>query len=402
MGTVVDFMPPKPSRGPDWQMSVNVGDLSSQQATIRAKFFCAQHRLPNVHNPGDVIVLRNVKHTAFNGENILLSSFETTFSVLPFSGIPSFQSRHFYLEPGRTVPHHTPSGYPSPSREEEQWAIVLKEKLHNNTTAYLNKSVVLSTPLKEDAPIQPSIPRVAMKFSLIQDIQPDSFYDLVAEVVKIHNGGFNEFAELYVTDYTVNKKLQERTHTADLMDVTDTGGARNGNAERMILKVEVHPPHNHWANANITQGDFILINNIRIKNNRNGRDLEGNLWMDKRYPSKVLLSKPPADDKRIEGLLERRRIVSSYQSSRFNQMARSNSAPKTLKAMKRKRAKEKRRNQGGQHGPDKHTGVFPCIANGSLTINSEKQESGDLQIKNSYSLNPHSKYPVHARINNIS
>ena len=64
IGVVTDYLPPAPSKGADWQCSLNIIDsleFLSAKVGLRIKFFRPRELLPEVESLGSIALCRNIK-----------------------------------------------------------------------------------------------------------------------------------------------------------------------------------------------------------------------------------------------------------------------------------------------------------------------------------------------------
>lgn len=156
-----------------------------------------------------------------------------------------------------------------------------------------------------------------LKFRKISEVHEGNFADLCVQVVKAYPT--NGYTELYVTDYTENKDVYhylppeaegEPQREGDEYGYTDGRAKRGwpGPYGYLVLKVEAKNPHADFANREVNEGDFVLLQNVRLKSARGMGTLEGNMWPDSRNFDKILIQK--IRDKQLpemEALLERKR-----------------------------------------------------------------------------------------------
>ena len=140
------------------------------------------------------------------------------------------------------------------------------------------------------------------KFSLIESIKSQTFYDLVGQVVKVFPTSYGDI-DLYVTDYTSNSLLPQYSSPDESPNVEahDQYGDEFGYTKRekqkwpgpygkMTLKIDLQPPHASYAQFQVKVNDFVSLKNVRIKNDRRG-NIEGNIFPDKFARDRVLVQK---------------------------------------------------------------------------------------------------------------
>lgn len=212
------------------------------------------------------------------------------------------------------------------------------------------------------------------KFTLIKDAAPDKFYDVVVEIVKIFPGQY-EYAELYVTDYTVNPFL----YNYPSPDENDDGISKDGDVYgysapmskrewpgpygSMTLKIEVREPHASVLHDKMKEGNLINIQNLRIKMGREGK-MEGNLWPDNKFRDKILLHHyAHEDDSKVQELEKRK---SEYWLQQKKSAKQQNGETKQLSKGQRKKRKEREKKAAAPEpaakriklAPGSETGLF--------------------------------------------
>lgn len=221
-----------------------------------------------------------------------------------------------------------------PTAREQRWAKQLRDFFSfENPKASMSK---IGAPIPPQ-PVQPLPlePAKGDKFSLIKNVtagprgtSAGKFYDLAGEVVKMYFNG-SGYLDLYLCDYTVNKDLHE-------YKAGDLAGKKGRCPEgKMTLHVELQQPHASWTHANVKEGDFIRLLNVRIKWNQKGigHELEGNMWSDKYYPDKVLVQPLRSGDSHLTDLKARK-------SSYFANVVNASEETKSMRKRKKNREKE--------------------------------------------------------------
>ena len=175
------------------------------------------------------------------------------------------------------------------------------------------------------------------KFSLIKDLQAETFSDLVGQVVKLYSS--NDRVELYITDYTANSLLWlyewgedddgKAGREGDVYNYAPRSSSVKkwpGPFGKMTLTVTLWSPHSYFAQEKIRENDFVHLRNTHIKFSRDSK-IEGVLHTDKRYPDKidVTVLKNNENDDRVKDVLRRKRDYTKkfdQQSKRFVAEAR--------------------------------------------------------------------------------
>ena len=190
------------------------------------------------------------------------------------------------------------------------------------------------------------------KFSLIKDVTVNKFYDITVEVVKKFPGEYNA-CELYVSDYTTNSLLfnypspdeedNEMNYTGDPFGFMAPAARREwpGPYGPMVLKVELHEPHASVARDKVKEGDFVFLQNVRIKMS-NQNKLEANLWGDSRYPNKIQVHRILYDDHE-EAQDIRKRKDQYWTRSKVHPASRKREGEQLTKAQKKKLVREQKK-----------------------------------------------------------
>ena len=346
MGVVTDFLPPTKSRGKDYTSNFRLADRTVYDDGVKMRFFKPMEtELPQIQSNGDVLVLRNIKVMPWSGMVVGVSSHQTQWTLFPAAGIPE------KVPAGPLKLRQLGSKNASTSSQEHmKYAIELcnsRDRASNgipqspanpamaHIQALASSSPNTSTPgnLRRD------------KFSLIKDLQINTFYDLIGQVAKIYPG--NGIVELYITDYTTNSSLYNYEWGRD---DPDNGKKWSGPLGKMTLTVSLFSPHSYFAQSNVQEGQIVFLRNTRIKFSRDGK-MEGCLHTDKMNPDRIEISiLHDHDDERIKALLRRKREYAKRfheQSEAYVELARGQKRkqeeePKLSKTQARKRRKQQR------------------------------------------------------------
>ncbi|KAI4138163.1 MAG: hypothetical protein LQ341_004786, partial [Variospora aurantia] len=329
MGIVTDFQPPTKSKGKDWTCSLRLADSSTYDDGIKVRLFRPMEvELPVIERNGDVVILERVKITSYSGMTTGLSTYTTTWTLLPAPSIPE-------TAPVGTlsIKHSRVSVKgSSPTQEQIRYAIALcNSRPREAYDSSLATNPTSSAPKELSSSGTHSIPRTSSalitstssigrrdKFALIKDVCVDAFYDLVGQVVKVYPG--NGVTELYLTDYTSNPSLYNyewgrEDHDGGVGDddllygtASDTRRKWPGPFGKYTLAVSLFPPHSYYAQRNVKENDFVFLRNTRIKydRDRNGK-IEGSLHTDKLYADRIDVTiVNDHDDERVKDVLRRK------------------------------------------------------------------------------------------------
>ena len=315
MGVVTDFLLPQRSRGTDWMRSFSITDLSFGglgDDGLKIRYFRpTESEMPAIMGTGDVVLLRSIKIKEWSGMTIGLSSRATSWIVFPAASIPS-QMPHSHVQ----LTHAKEARTASPSPVEIKHAIALCNSRDRSTFTIPSPS-----PNNQAGASSSSAPAMTQgrreKFSLIKDVETDTYYDIVGQVVKLYPS--NGRVELYVTDYTSNNLLWNYEwgqdegigREGDVYNYTRRESSKKnwpGPFGKMTLTVTLWPPHSSFGEQNVKQNDFVHLRNVHIKWSKDSK-LEGVLHSDRYYPDRVdvtILTNNESDD-RVKDVLRRKR-----------------------------------------------------------------------------------------------
>lgn len=190
------------------------------------------------------------------------------------------------------------------------------------------------------------------KFSLIKDLVPNKFSDMVVEVIKIFSAQGGGFVELQVSDYTEHHMLYDHPAPEEVSaDVGADGDPHNylqqpkkewpGPYGQRVLQMEIHYPHAAFINTSVKEGDFVHMRNARAKIGQSNK-LQGNLWPDTRWPDRIDVSLcKPSNSVECEALVSRR---TQYWDARPRNVDPNDTSGKggARKKAKAKKAKQKK------------------------------------------------------------
>lgn len=338
MGVVTDFLAPCPSRGTDWTTSFSIADSSHGGAYddgLRVRFFRPlASELPAIRGTGDVVLLRGIKIKKWSGVTNGLSARGTSWVVFPAASIPEKAP----LSAVQLENVKDTRGL-APTLSEMHYAISLCNS-RDRSTFTAPSSTPTGSALTPSRDASSTVHR-RNKFSLVKDVEVDSFYNLVGQVVKLYPSNGN--VELYITDYTWHNLLWNYPEPddgdgsgreGDKYDYTagvSTKKKWNGPYGKMTLTVTLWGGNNaYFCQKHVKENDFVHLRNVRVKY----RELrvEANLFPDQRFPDRidVTVLENNDDDDRVKDVLRRKRDY----WKKFNSKAE-NIAHQT-KALKRK------------------------------------------------------------------
>ncbi|KAI9847019.1 MAG: hypothetical protein M1837_003375 [Sclerophora amabilis] len=317
MGVVVDFMPATASKGTDFMCSFHLFDrtLVGFNPSLKVRYFNKLiQELPQIQGVGDVVVLRNVKVKVWSGMTTVLSNFSSEWFVYHARFIP------------KEAPSRNPQLRPISCRKtgardlvEQLYAIFLCNT-QDRSDQTIPEPDQQNDAFKTIVQVAPSVSPPRQKFSLLQDVKGNVFYDLVGQVVKTFAASWGRY-EIYVTDYTSNDSLFNYEWGQEGAEVTSENGDGIGAKEalrssqgwpgpygKMTLQVTLWEPHAYYAQSHVKEQDFVFLRNVRIKYAQEGAfRIEGNMHTDKRFPERIDVSViNNENDARVQGVKVRK------------------------------------------------------------------------------------------------
>lgn len=362
---------------------------------LKVRFFRRDvKRLPQVRQYGDVVLLRNIKMTHYNGQPLALSNLQTQVLVFPLAAIPTPNFEIAYQDKKRLQCLGSTPDMQTLTLEEQAFVIKLKAEMSSTVDG------LPDIPMPQDmqdarlfdhdelrprppvplppanAPTEPAAVRkrpghelqsddakrvrssaFGPKYRKISEVRHYDFADLCVLVVKKFTSQSGA-CELYVTDYTENKELYlylppeaEAEDGRDGDQFNYSGGQKKqwpGPYGQQVLKIDVMSPHADYASREIAEGELILLQNVKLKAsmNQNGR-LEGNMWQDSRNPEKIQIKKcKDLEVPEVKALYERK---SRYWAARNAKVGKGAEETKGLTNKQRKKLEKQKRKEHARH-----------------------------------------------------
>ncbi|OJJ51197.1 hypothetical protein ASPZODRAFT_138304 [Penicilliopsis zonata CBS 506.65] len=303
IGVAVDVLPlTKPSRGTSSLITFTLKDCELDKQPLdglKVKYFNDDpYAIPPVRLH-DVILLRDTRVKLYQGKRLAVVSQN---DQVPWA----------IFRPDGRFPICSPNSA-KPIAIEQDYAYGLLDRLSGGrrlqrappSTPYSRPAVVVES--------SASAKKASSKreFSLIKDIKPHTFVDLVAQVVKTYPDGSDKFT-IYVTDYTAHKSLHNY-ETGDARDgdphgyISRTASKWKGPSGQMTILVTLWEPHASFAREFLKVNDFVFLTNVHIKM-RPGSQMEGVIHTDRHYPKKIHVQQVDVgDDSRVKDLVRRKK-----------------------------------------------------------------------------------------------
>lgn len=214
----------------------------------------------------------------WSGTISLLAHMSSEFHVLPASRIPQ-----------------GPAGVPN-----AQWISTPQsaKKPHVDETTYVTRAFLntgeMSMPSSQEfQACAAQAMNVRDKFSLLKDVKPGNFYNLLGEVIRIFDGSPSTIT-MYLSDYTAHKSFYEYVWQEDGQASDDNGRDEYGNRKykpkeskawpgpygKMTIQLTLYDAHADFVRDNVKDGQWVLLRNVHIKFGTMGNCLEGFLRGD--------------------------------------------------------------------------------------------------------------------------
>ncbi|KAH8891387.1 hypothetical protein GQ53DRAFT_746904 [Thozetella sp. PMI_491] len=275
VGMVKDVRLPAPTNGTDFKCTITLFDLSTEESgdAIIFNLFRSEKEMPEVTNR-DIILLFMVKIQRFRGGSLsLIANFSTSICVYTASKIPP--------APKSATVALQPSARPrkrEPTQREVDYVSYLYHQIDKDYTVDDEEF---------QARAQASL-NVKNKFSLLQDVRDETFYDIIAQVARDpYDAG--DKVTLYVSDYTENKLFFHYTYDGlrELAGGEAPGHSQSGLTQwsgpygKRVMQITVYEPHASFVRSTVRATQWLLLNNLQVKFGHNAVNLEGFLREDR-------------------------------------------------------------------------------------------------------------------------
>ena len=278
IGVVVDAMPSTITKTGDHMLTIKLMDPSLRDAFennngLRLRFFRSDPKmLPQIKQPGDILLVRNIKMSRYLGQPIGISHNSTAVLAFPAASIPGSD----YAMPEQRIDClDQVIEKKILNLAEQTYIIQLKHEMSSTIEALPPPQILPAKPIMENAP--PGEPKkqssFGHKFKLVKDLRHYDFANICGQVVKKFEGGRG--VELYITDYTENKEFffyappeMDADKDRDGDDYGYTTGTKKewpGPYGFLVLKVNTRDPHSTYARDFVKEGDIILLKNVKMK-----------------------------------------------------------------------------------------------------------------------------------------
>lgn len=300
----------------------------------------------------------------------MLSTYTTESIIFDQRTIPELSFRAAYEGGKNTLMHTACPPDAKPTIAEQIYVMSAMREMQgstsrNNVTDAPSESANYDAPAEMRRETPKRVHHLApTKFCLLQDAYKSRFCDLTVEVIKVFPSKYGNFVELYVTDYTSNHDFfqylpPEQSRGDEGRDGDEYNYIQHGQMQRQwpgpyghtVLRIDVFHPHMRFVLDKIDTGNFINMQNVRVKMSTSGT-LEGNLMADNDRPEKILISiTKPEWSEHSNALLERKEAYWKQRDVDVQEVERRNgriSGPKAQDSEKgngAKRSKAQKRSQ---------------------------------------------------------
>ncbi|OAA64640.1 telomere-binding alpha subunit central domain containing protein [Niveomyces insectorum RCEF 264] len=381
MGLVRDCRLPIPSRGSDYKMEIKLYDksLENLNSTLSVHLFCAEAHMPTV-GPGDVVVIRGSKVQRYNDTPSLLSGLSTTMFFYSAARIPEATVSAPVPAPAFAASVPWARNKPGSGRPTAQEDAFVSWLYH-----HIDKAAI-PDPIRFEEKVAQTL-KVHSKTCALQNVRQESYHNVVVLVVaKPYDAG--SYVTLWVTDFTEHPLFREYVDPA----AEGTGGAGadpqqqqqhqvgdphkyltrfggvgcggggggdkkapavwSGPFGRRSMQVTCFEPHAAYIRSHVNAGDWVELQNLRVRLGRNGHNLEGYMREDpaRGNPIRVeCLTIPGRDQENVDPFLKeaiRRKYM--YEKKAKAASKKRKAAEDGLCAEKGETAKLRRKRNRGQ------------------------------------------------------
>ncbi|RDL39800.1 uncharacterized protein BP5553_04140 [Venustampulla echinocandica] len=288
IGFLKDYQSPIQTRGTDYKCTLEIIDLSVKFEAFGMKIniFWPLKHLPSIFGPSDVVLVRNAKVQMYGGAITLLANKVSEFHILQHSRVP----RDLSLALDAPWSSASPSKTKRPNVTETKYVISANKHVGDldlpSDTEFQVKAAQAST--------------VKDKFSLMKDLKPDCFYNILGEVIKVYDNN-SERITVYMSDYTPNNKFynyawgenpppndrdEDEYRYVKRKPRSETDQAWPGPYGKLSIQLTVFDENAEFFREKVKENHWVLLRNVQIKDTSGY--LEGKLRGDRdRFEGKV-------------------------------------------------------------------------------------------------------------------
>ncbi|KAK0670800.1 hypothetical protein QBC41DRAFT_65972 [Cercophora samala] len=285
MGSIIDIQAAYKTSN-DYKTTWTLTDPSIEDEPHGVKLNIFRPREADIPEIGyqDVVVVHKVKVQRYGGNMSFITNHQTTIRVYESSKIPQ--------------PPKSAAVALRPCIKKDERPELTKE-IHHLVAVFYQKLDKTNAP-SEDAFLQAAqqSANIKDKFSLLQDVQADKFYDLIVRIVRQPHFDF-EKATLYVSDYTENPAFHD--HLPDKLDGGQDGDAYGYTSQepapaadkwiapegKRSLQLTCWEPHIRVLQGHVKLGSWIKLKNVQIRYGHDFKHLEGFVREDQKYRDRI-------------------------------------------------------------------------------------------------------------------
>ncbi|KAK0124218.1 hypothetical protein ONS95_009195 [Cadophora gregata] len=266
---------------PDFKCTLELIDHSIQDESygIQISFFWPEENMPTISGPADIVLLRNVRAQMYQGAISLIAHKTTECHVLAATRVPTKALN----SPTAQWQSFPPGKFRQPSLMETNYAIWAKSRSNEmdlpSDHEFHEKSMQAMT--------------VKDKFSLLKNVKPEHFYNILGQVIKLHDT--MNVMTLYLSDYTPHSSFYNNAWggegaSSDAKDGDEYGYIKSrgkdpkawpGPFGKMSIQLNLYDEHATYVREYVKVKQWVLLSNVQIKYGKMGGLLEGYLRGDR-------------------------------------------------------------------------------------------------------------------------
>ncbi|KAE9373779.1 hypothetical protein N431DRAFT_374413 [Stipitochalara longipes BDJ] len=273
IGFVKDVQPPIRTTGTDFKCAFGIMDHTNREIKVDI-FEKVLQNMPNLPNVGDLVLIRNIKAQLYRGNVSLMKHSTTEFRFLASTSIPRNDSGHLNIP----WQFHPPGRGRSPSPAEVKYVVWASN--------YVDRTELPSSHQFQEKMIQAM--KTKDKFSCLKDVKPENFYDILGQVIKLHDEhGFGHLT-MYLSDYTYNTNFHNYVWGSGVSDKEGRDGDKfdyisppkvmkdwPGPFGRMTIQLTLFDEHAQFVRECMKLNTWVLLKNVHIRYGKTGGVLEG-------------------------------------------------------------------------------------------------------------------------------
>ncbi|CAI7668425.1 unnamed protein product [Penicillium pancosmium] len=355
IGVVVDTLDPFKTRGSSYGVTFTIKDCEfdapTWQGGLKVKYFNDNEAFLPIVQLNDVVLLRDIRVTNFQGKSTGVASQNDTVLWAVFRP-QAGSGKNLSISRGPIAFETDP--------EEKRMAVILLANLAGEeppaalqspptpTPAQVQPTAIPRQPSRNFQTSAPMLKSSGLPMALIQDVQVGRLTQLLGQVVKM-NTFDSDKTLIYLTDYTVNTSLMDirKDDEEDGVEGDAYGYLSRkkknwpGPWGQLTLQVALWEPHASFAREHVKAGNLVHLTYVHVKDDRRG-GVEAAVHRDKRFEDKIhvhIIS--DAYDERARELLDRRKAYwKIHGKPKVQSDPNTNSEKTEKKAEKQKKSKQ--------------------------------------------------------------